>query len=48
MEYMRLRNIIEELIMLDKNYKIGLLKGDGIGPEIANSVVKIIEASFGR
>ncbi|MBO5363612.1 MAG: 3-isopropylmalate dehydrogenase, partial [Clostridia bacterium] len=27
-----------------KNYKIGLLKGDGIGPEIVESAVRVLEA----
>ncbi len=27
-----------------KNYKIGLLKGDGIGPEIVDSAVRVLEA----
>ena len=27
-----------------KNYKIGLLKGDGIGPEIIDSAVRVLEA----
>ena len=27
-----------------KNYKIGLLKGDGIGPEIVSSAVRVLEA----
>ena len=25
------------------NYKIGLLKGDGIGPEIVESAVRVLE-----
>ena len=27
-----------------KKYKIGLLKGDGIGPEIVESAVRVLEA----
>ena len=27
-----------------KTYKIGLLKGDGIGPEIVESAVRVLEA----
>ena len=27
-----------------KTYKIGLLKGDGIGPEIIDSAVRVLEA----
>ena len=27
-----------------KQYKIGLLRGDGIGPEIVDSAVRVLEA----
>ena len=27
-----------------KTYKIGLLRGDGIGPEIVDSAVRVLEA----
>ena len=27
-----------------KNYKIGLLRGDGIGPEIVDSAVRVLES----
>ena len=29
---------------MSKNYTIGLLKGDGIGPEIVDSAVRVLEA----
>ncbi len=27
-----------------KNYKIGIIKGDGIGPEIIDEAIKVLDA----
>ena len=29
---------------MDRNYKIGIIKGDGIGPEIVNEAMKVLDA----
>ena len=31
-----------------KSYNITLLKGDGIGPEIVNEAVKVLDAAAGK
>ncbi|MCK4441352.1 MAG: 3-isopropylmalate dehydrogenase, partial [Sulfurovaceae bacterium] len=29
---------------MSRNYKIGIIKGDGIGPEIVNEGMKVLDA----
>jgi 3-isopropylmalate dehydrogenase len=44
---MKARIHTQKVILVSKTYNIAVLKGDGIGPEVTDAAVKVLEALQG-